>query len=46
MDNQHYVKFLRGTPEAWSRLTTKDPDTLYFVCEKTGTTGNFILEKN
>lgn len=27
----NYVKFLRGTPEAFSGLKTKDKDTLYFI---------------
>ena len=28
-----YVKFVRGTPAAWASITTKDPDTLYFIAE-------------
>ena len=26
-----YVKFMRGTPEAFERLTNKEPDVLYFI---------------
>ena len=29
----NYVKFLRGTPNAYAQLTPKDDDTLYFVAE-------------
>ena len=28
----NYVKFIRGTPIAFANLSTKDPDTLYFIC--------------
>ena len=30
---ENYVKFLRGTPTAYSNLTKKDPDTLYFISD-------------
>ena len=29
----NYVKFLRGTPEAWTALANPNDDTLYFICE-------------
>jgi len=29
----NYVKFLRGTPQAWEAQTNPNPDTLYFICE-------------
>ena len=29
-----YVKFLRGTPQAFAALPHKEEDTLYFICEK------------
>ena len=29
----NYVKFLRGTQDAYNNLSKKDPDTLYFVME-------------
>lgn len=38
-----YVKFLRGTPKAWESLTTKDPDTLYFISEKDAKVGSLYL---
>ena len=39
----NYVKFLRGTPAAWDSITTKDPDTLYFVAETGATKGTLYL---
>lgn len=39
----NYVKFLRGTPNAYSRLTPKDDDTLYFVAEKDADRGVLYL---
>lgn len=38
-----YVKFLRGTPDAWASITTKDPDTLYFIAEQNATSGSLYL---
>lgn len=31
MANENYVKFLRGTPEAFKALATKENDTIYFI---------------
>ena len=39
----NYVKFLRGTPNAYSQLNPKDDDTLYFVAEKDADTGVLYL---
>lgn len=39
----NYVKFLRGTPNAYSQLSPKDPDTLYFVSEKNADRGVLYL---
>ena len=39
----NYVKFLRGTPNAYSQLTPKDNDTLYFVSEKDADRGVLYL---
>lgn len=41
--NNHYVNFLRGTPEAWERLREKDSDTLYFICERDKDYGTLYL---
>lgn len=38
-----YVKFLRGTPDSFSRLTVKDPDTMYFIREKNARTGSLYI---
>jgi hypothetical protein len=38
-----YVKFLRGTPDAWNSLAEKDKDTLYFISETDATTGKLYL---
>ena len=38
-----YVKFLRGTPEAYARLRHKDSDTLYFIYEEDESTGILYL---
>ena len=38
-----YVKFVRGTPAAWASITTKDPDTLYFIAEVGATKGVLYL---
>lgn len=38
-----YVKFLRGTPEAYARLPHKDSDTLYFIYEEDESTGILYL---
>jgi hypothetical protein len=39
----NYVKFLRGTPEAYKNLTKKDSDTLYFIAETDAITGKLYL---
>lgn len=39
----NYVKFLRGTPEAFEKLKTKDIDTLYFIAEKDSLYGKLYL---
>lgn len=39
----NYVKFLRGTPNAYSQLTPKDDDTLYFVAERDADRGVLYL---
>ena len=40
---ENYVKFLRGTPKAYSNLAEKDSDTLYFISEKGASTGVLYL---
>lgn len=40
---ENYVKFLRGTPAAYSALTKKDNDTLYFISEVGASTGTLYL---
>ena len=39
----NYVKFMRGTPKAFSQLAVKDIDTLYFIAEKDATSGRLYL---
>lgn len=39
----NYVKFLRGTPKAFSELAIKDPNTLYFISEKDADRGSLYL---
>lgn len=39
----NYVKFMRGTPKAFSQLAVKDLDTLYFIAEKDATSGRLYL---
>lgn len=41
----NYVKFLRGTPTAWAKIpeADKDKDTLYFISETDGRTGQLYL---
>lgn len=39
----NYVKFLRGTPEAFTKLAVKDSNTLYFISEQDATTGSLYL---
>ncbi len=41
----NYVKFLRGTPTAWAKISEadKDKDTLYFISENDGKTGQLYL---
>jgi hypothetical protein len=38
-----YVKFLRGTPNAYKNLTVKDNDTLYFIYEEDEANGLLYL---
>lgn len=38
-----YVKFLRGTPEAWDSISLKNEDTLYFIAEQGATRGSLYL---
>jgi hypothetical protein len=39
----NYVKFLRGTPASYQKLTTYDNNTLYFISEKNAKTGVLYL---
>lgn len=39
----NYVKFIRGTPQAFKRLKNKDADTLYFISEKDALTGKLYI---
>lgn len=39
----NYVRFLRGTPEAWDALENKDKDTLYFIKAADAVTGKLYL---
>lgn len=41
----NYVKFLRGTPTAWAKISEaeKDKDTLYFISEGSSKTGQLFL---
>ena len=39
----NYVKFLRGTPSAFTALETKDKDTLYFISAVDATVGKLYL---
>lgn len=39
----NYVKFLRGTPQAYQSLGQYDSDTLYFICEKDANDGVLYL---
>ena len=38
----NYVKFYRGTPQAFQNLTPKNPDTLYFINDVNSTEGYLI----
>lgn len=38
-----YVKFFRGTPEAFNNLASKDTDTLYFISASDEATGKLYL---
>ena len=40
---ENYVKFLRGTPEAYEKLVNKNADTLYFISNPNDTTGKLYL---
>ena len=39
----NYVKFYRGTPAAFNKLTSKDNNTLYFIAENGATKGQLYL---
>ena len=39
----HYVKFMRGTPEAYKNLAVKDNDTLYFISSESSLDGALYL---
>ena len=39
----NYVKFYRGTPQAFQNLTPKNPDTLYFINDVNSTEGYLYL---
>ena len=39
----HYVKFMRGTPEAFKKLAEKSSDTLYFISEPNADSGILYL---
>ena len=39
----NYVKFLRGTPAAFEKLSIKDKDTLYFISEPGAKNGLLYL---
>ncbi len=39
----NYVKFLRGSPEAYEKLRHKDSDTLYFIYEEDEANGSLYL---
>ena len=39
----NYVKFLRGTPTAFAKLSQKDNDTLYFISESSSKRGSLYL---
>lgn len=40
---ENYVKFLRGTPDAYEKLANKNADTLYFISELNAETGKLYL---
>ena len=39
----NYVKFIRGTPTAFAKLSQKDNDTLYFISEVNSKKGSLYL---
>ena len=39
----NYVKFIRGTPTAFAKLSQKDNDTLYFISETSSKKGSLYL---
>lgn len=39
----NYVKFIRGTPTAFAKLSQKDNDTLYFISEANSKKGSLYL---
>lgn len=38
-----YVKFVRGTTDAWNSVAQKDPDTLYFIADNGSSQGTLYL---
>ena len=40
---QNYVKFIRGTPDAYTSLPEKDLNTLYFISENDSDSGLLYL---
>ena len=38
-----YIKFIRGTPTAFAKLSQKDNDTLYFISEANSKKGSLYL---
>lgn len=42
-NNLNYVKFLRGTPDAFLSLQEKDKDTLYFITQPGASVGRIYL---
>lgn len=45
LNTQHgnYVKFIRGTENAWSKIIEKNSDTLYFISNVDGISGRLYL---
>lgn len=39
----NYVKFMRGTPDAWKNYTNRSSDTLYFIADPTADYGELYI---
>ena len=39
----NYVKFIRGTPTAFAKISQKNNDTLYFISETNSKKGSLYL---